>query len=245
MYHTEQMRELVWPTTVVDEPFGSQDFIAPMLRGSSIRICLSAMERALRVESSDFEGWGVFRPTAHGSARLVCRATLAERIRYLHMLPSVQLILCEGQPRCWRGIPANGKDRRFEIDGAIPVYLTEETRLFAEVEARFDGIQCWYERLDIRKDPATAVYLRRALEDLVEPDQLSRAGLTSEEREAYTRAFTTRSFAAEAASPGGTESQVAGVSSVKGPVLQVAGIRLAGEDAPFDLDRLAATRSRE
>jgi hypothetical protein len=137
------------------------------------------------VINSDFVGWGVFRPTSHTTARLVRPASLAERQRYRDLFPKLRVILCGRQGEQWLAVPAHQADSRFRIQGTIPVRLAEEAQLFEVVESRFDGTQCWFERLDLRHDPGTAAYLREALNKMVEPDRLSRPGLTAEERTAY------------------------------------------------------------
>jgi hypothetical protein len=139
----------------------------------------------LKVEPADFEGWGVFRPTSPTRAKLVRPAMLAEQRAYLQLFPLLRLILCARRDEQWLAVPAHQADGRFRITGALPVRLVEEGQIFEVIETRFDGGQCWFERLDPRRDPATAAYLRQALMDLVEPDKLRRPGLTAEERQAY------------------------------------------------------------
>jgi hypothetical protein len=102
------------------------------------------------------------------------------------------LILCLCHESQWLAIPASGADMRFRIEGLIPVRLVEEARLFEIVLSRFDGAHCWYEGPDPRRDPATAAYLREALGAMVEPQHLSRPGLTAEERTAYALNYAPR-----------------------------------------------------
>ncbi|MBV8078197.1 MAG: hypothetical protein JO284_17440, partial [Planctomycetaceae bacterium] len=98
----------------------------------------------------------------------------------------------------WLAIPANRADTRFRIEGLVPVRLVEEAQPFEVLLTRFDGAQCWYEGPDPRRDPATAAFLREALARMVEPEALSRPGLTAEERVAYTLNYLPR-LEAEAA----------------------------------------------
>src|SRR5262249_56845379 len=113
---------------------------------------------ALRVEPTDFEGWGVFKPTSVTAARLARAATVAERQRYLTLFPAERLILCERHEGDWLALPAHQGDRRFRIRGSVLVRLVEEGQPFEVVAARFDGSQAWYEGPDERGDPATAAY---------------------------------------------------------------------------------------
>jgi hypothetical protein len=168
-----------------EEKFLANDFLAPVPRGGQVQVRVAEVVCRLQIEPPDFEGWGVFRPTSHAVARLVRPARLAERQRYLELFPLVRLILCQKAGDQWQAIPAHQGDHRFRFQGTIAVRLVEEAELFEVVECRFDGAQCWFERLDIRRDPGMAAYLRQALGEMLPPDRLSRPGLTAEERSAY------------------------------------------------------------
>jgi hypothetical protein len=165
--------------------FLAGQFLAPVPHGGQVQVRLAGIICELCVEPANFEGWGVFKPLTHSLARLVRPATLAERQRYLRLFPLLRLILCRHEGDQWLATPAHQADSRFRIEGTISVRLVEEAQLFEVIETRFDGGQCWFERLDPRRDPAAAAYLRRSLQDMVEPDQLHRPGLTAEERTAY------------------------------------------------------------
>lgn len=168
-----------------EEQFLSSEFLAPVLRGGEVRVRIAGIACRLRVAPSDFEGWGVFRPTSHASARLARPAGLAERRQYLRLFPLVRLVLCCREDPHWLALPAHQGDRRFRIEGLAPVHLVEEAELFEVVQTRFDGANFWFEGVDARRDPAAAAYLREALNGLVPPDELARPGLTPEERTAY------------------------------------------------------------
>ncbi len=102
------------------------------------------------------------------------------------------MILCLREQDQWLAIPAHRGDTRFRIEGLVPVRLVEEAQLFEVLLTRFDGIQCWYDGPDPRRDPGTAAYLREALGRMVEPGRLSRSGLTAEERAAYVVNYVPR-----------------------------------------------------
>src|SRR5262249_13877559 len=138
-------------------------------------------------------------------------ARLAERQRYLELFPLLRLILCGRDGEQWLGVPAHRADSRVRIQGAVPVRLVEEAQLFEVIETRFDGNLCWFQPLrhrPNRRAPGTAAYLRQALHDMVEPEQLSRPGLTPEERSAYGFSYWPRYEATEAARRDRTEKQL-------------------------------------
>jgi len=185
MAKSRQVHDILNRLAAAEEHFLKNDFLAPMLRRSQVQVRIAGVVCRLRVEPEDFEGWGVFRPISHTAARLLRPASLAERQRYLDLFPKLRVILCGRQGEQWLAVPAHQADCRFRIQGKVPVRLAEEAQLFEVVEGRFDGTQCWFERLDLRRDPGAAAYLREALQKMVEPDHLSRPGLTAEERTAY------------------------------------------------------------
>src|SRR5262249_53955387 len=147
---------------VAEEKFLASDFLAPVLRSGSVQVRIAGVVCRIKVQPDDFEGWGVFRPTSHTTATLVRPARLAERQRYLELFPLLRLILCGRDGEQWLGVPAHRADSRFRMQGAVPVRLVEEAQLFEVIETRFDGNLCWFERLDNRRDPGTAAYLRQA-----------------------------------------------------------------------------------
>lgn len=185
MAKSRNLQDMMNRLAAAEEQFLANDFLAPRLRGSLVRVRVAGVVCQLAVEPPDFEGWGVFHPTSHTAARLVRPARLAERQRYLELFPLLRLILCRRTDGQWLGFPAHQADSRFRIEGLVPVRLVEEAQLFEVVETRFDGSQCWFDRADARRDPGNAVYLRESLRKMVEPDRLDRPGLTAEERTAY------------------------------------------------------------
>jgi hypothetical protein len=168
------------------------EFLAPMMRGGVVRLRIAGVICRFKVKPDDFEGWGVFRPTSPTTAALVRPARLAERRRYLDLLPCLRIIICGRESDCWLAMPAHRGDGRFRIEGMLAVRLVEEVQLFDVVNGRFDGTQCWYDAPDPRSDPGAAAYLRESLSQMVKPERLSRTGLTTEECEAYTFNYVPR-----------------------------------------------------
>jgi hypothetical protein len=208
MASSDQLKEMLNRLAAAEERFVGSDFLAPMLHGGTVQVRIAGVICRLKVEPADFEGWGVFRAVSHTAAQLVRPARLAERQRYLELFPRWRLILCGKEGERWLAIPAHQADTRFRVQGLIPVRLVEEAQLFEVIESRFDGSQCWFERLDARRDPGTAAYLREALNAMVEPDQLVRPGLTSEERTAYGLNYGPRFDAEQAARRDRTEERL-------------------------------------
>lgn len=203
-----------------EERFLASEFLAPVIRGGQVQVRIAGVICSLRIRPSDFEGWGVFRPTSHSEAALVRPAKLAERHRYLELFPLVRLILTDSLDGDWFAVPAHAADSRFKIEGMIPVRLIEDAQLFETIESQFDGVQFWYAGADTRHDPAIAAYLRQQLELLTPPERIHRSGLTAEERAAYALNYWPRYEATEGARRSREEHRLRGALEHAGAELK-------------------------
>jgi len=168
-----------------EQQFLDREFLAPVPRGGEVRVSIGGVHCKIRIEPKDFEGWGVFQPVSHTEALLVRTASLTERRRYLELFPLVRLVVCRREGDRWLGCAASFGDRRFSIDGLVPIELPEAVQVFDVINTRYDGGRFWFDEFDPRHDPGMAVYLRTALAEEVLPEELHRRGLTAEERAAY------------------------------------------------------------
>lgn len=168
-----------------EDEFLSREFLAPAVRGGRVRVRISGVVCEIRIGPMTFEGWGVFRPTSYSEAKLVRRASLAERRAYLDLFPVIRLIICRRAGKTWFGSTASFGDKRIRIDGLVPLQLAEEVQHFDCVRTRYDGSRFWFDDIDMRHDPGASAYLRSALEKQMSPQDLARRGLTAEERAAY------------------------------------------------------------
>jgi hypothetical protein len=184
--------DLIARLAAAEERFLAGEFLAPHLRGRFVQVRIAGVVCRLAVEPDDFHGWGIFRPRSYTVARLIRPARLTERQRYLSLLPLVRLILCERTAAGWLALPASRSDRRFRLSSPVPVHLVEQAQSFETVECRFDGFRFWFDRLDPRRDPATAAYLRQAFHDHLPPAELNRPGMTAEERATYALLYDAR-----------------------------------------------------
>ena len=265
MATSRHIRDLLNRLAADEERLLASDFLAPALRGGVVHVRIAGVVCRFRVEGN-FEGWGVFRPTGTGSARLLRPATLTERRRYLETFPLRRLILCQTERRGWLAWPAHQADHRFAGSDLLPVHLVEEGQSFEIIAARFDGLQCWYDSDEPRGDPSAAPYLREALRKRTPPEQVRRPGLSAEQRTAYALVYGL----VREAERDRTEDRLRGALGHAGAELagyverddgfrveyevdgerhvsligkddltvQVAGICLSGEDSRFDLQSL-------
>ena len=165
--------------------FLAREFLAPVVRGGEVHVRIAGVICMLRVTPADFQGFGVFQPRSATAATLVRRARLAERQAYLRLFPLVRLIVIRFVDGQCRAIAAHRGDARVRLTGAAEVLLAEDVQPFETIQCRFDGARFWFDAADPRRDPAIATYLRKSLADMVPPDDLSRPGMSAEERTAY------------------------------------------------------------
>jgi hypothetical protein len=170
--------------------FRSGEFLAPAVGGGVVAVRVGGVVCRFAAPRG-FRGWGVFRPDGR-RARLVRDATLAERQRYLDLFPRRPTILVRPDGRDWVGWPAHQADARFGRPAPVPVRLVEDGQPFDRVEARFDGVQAWFDRPDDRADAPAAGYLRDALRAMTPTDAVDRPRLSAEERSAYRLAWEAR-----------------------------------------------------
>ena len=175
-----------------EDAFLQREFLAPALRGGMVGVRIGGIHCRIRIDPSNFEGWGIFQPISHTQARLVRQANLSERRVYLELFPLFRQIVCRRDGNTWFGSAASFGDSRLRMEGLAPLQLAEEIQLFDCVRTRYDGSRFWFDEIDMRHDPGTAAYLRSALNDLTSPDDLQRPGLTAEERAAYELNFWQR-----------------------------------------------------
>jgi hypothetical protein len=266
MAKSKKLSDALQRLAVAEQQFLASEFLSPVVSGGQVQVRIAGVVCSVRIQPADFTGWGIFRPHSHTEARLVRRARMAERKRYLELFPLVRLVLVGHREDQWVAVAAHGGDSRFEIKSMVPVRLVEDAQLFEVIETHFDGSQFWYAGPDPRWDPAMANYLREEFGKLTPPDRVQRSGLTAEERFAYGLAFA----ASEEARRSLNERRLRGALAHAGAELkkfverddvytvtytvdgqrhvsavskkdlsvQVAGICLSGEDANFDLHSL-------
>lgn len=168
-----------------EELFLKQQFLAPALPGGQVQVRIGGVVCKVRVQPSDFQGWGIFQPDSHSAARLLRAASMSERRHYLELFPQARLVVCRSAAGECLGSTASFGDSRFQIEGLVPVLLAAGVQPFDVIRTRYDGLRFWFDELDVRHDPAAAAYLRSSLAQQLVPDELERPGLSAEERAAY------------------------------------------------------------
>lgn len=168
--------------------FFDSEFFSPVIRNNPVRIQISGIILTLQVEPKDFQGWGIFQTINQKTARLVEEASISQKQEYLNLYPKFSFVVSNQQDRIL-GILFDQNDSRVKIQGQIPIFLCEDTRLFDTVDARWDGQNFWYECHSSFRSPKIASELRDAFSNEVEPEDIAISGMNPTEKLAYQVAF--------------------------------------------------------
>jgi hypothetical protein len=171
-----------------EQDFFSTEFLSPVLQRQPIRIKIAGIVLNLKVQPDSFEGWGIFESADQKTARFLREPTMIQKQRYLDLYPRFSFIVCNQGKRVF-GIPAHQFDSRIQIQGRVPILLTQEVRLFDCIDVRWDGQNFWYDKPTSGRSVKFATELRDALAQELEAEKLEISGITSEERMAYQLAF--------------------------------------------------------
>ena len=173
-----------------ENKFLQSNFFAPVIKWQPIRVKINSIILSLIVsEPKGFQGFGVFSPADYKTAKFIREPNMAEKQQYFRLFPALRLILCRNSDKQWAGIPVNQADTRFKIQGVVPIQLVDEVQMFDTVKVRFDGQNIWFEQIDSRSNPRTAIYLRESVGKFLDPKKIESSGLTQEERDAYQIAY--------------------------------------------------------
>jgi hypothetical protein len=136
-------------------------------------------------------GWHKFKPVDTKRARLAGKADLSEIESYLRYFDKVRLVLVMKKDDVYMAVPDKTNRLGLFPQELVPVFLTDDTVMdFDRVLARYDGDNLWFESVDMGNAPDKAEHLRTCLETLHDPSKIKYAGLTFEERLAYTLRLT-------------------------------------------------------
>ena len=187
------VRKLIGKLAAQEARLQQTTFLAPCVRGGSVKTRIAGMVYTFTPAPPDAEGWGLFQPLDVERAQWIEEAGLMQVEQYLKLLPVFRMRLAfRLQHRTWLAYPANESDARQRLGDAdpAPVHLVEQADAFEQILARWDGSAWWFEAEDRRADPRFAEALRQALKQETQPEALRHKGLTPEMRAVYSLAFS-------------------------------------------------------
>jgi hypothetical protein len=157
-------------------------FLAPCVRGGTVRTRVDGLVYAFRREPKAFEGWGVFAAESASLARLVAEAEPELIDAYLALFPSARLRLAYRLAGAsWLAYPESESDARPRRRPApVAVHLVDGAGAFDCVVAGWDGSSWWFADLDRAADPVITDAMRAEHAAGTDPGALRIRGLTPE-----------------------------------------------------------------
>lgn len=163
-------------------------FLAPCVRGGSVRTRVANIIYSFAPQPRNFEGWGIFQPVDEKLAAVVDEPSLPQLAEYLKLLKPLRLRLAYAlRGKTWLAYPVNEGDalQRFDFAKPMAVHLVNEGATFEPIIARFDGCSWWFDDYDRRLDPLITETLKKHLKNSTAPEELRFKGVTPEMRSLY------------------------------------------------------------
>lgn len=182
------IRKLIEQLASQEKLLSDTEFLAPCVKGGSVRTYVANIIYTLTPQPRDFEGWGIFRPINNEVAQVLEEPSLPQIAEYLKLLKPLRLrlaYLLQGQT--WLAYPINESDmqQRFGSAKPVAVHLVTEGLAFEPIIARCNGSAWWFDEIDRRAEPQPTVQLREQIKQEISPENVRFAGITPEMRTVY------------------------------------------------------------
>lgn len=170
----------------MEEALQEREFVSPVFNTRLVATQVDGLVYTFKIPQMR-QGWYKFKPVDPQSARSVGEASFLEREQYLSALEKYRVVLVMKHKSVYLAVPEKMNKFRLSFKEPVPVLLPDDSVMdFEQVIVRYDGVNTWFGEPDPSYDPRKGDYLRRSLEELVEPLDLKFSGLTFEEKQAYS-----------------------------------------------------------
>jgi len=162
------------------------EFISPVFYNDTVMTTIDGLIYKFKIKKVN-PGWYKIRPIDYKRAMIVGGADIFEREKYLKCLGKLRLTLAFKQDKVFLAVPDKNNKYQLPPNELLPVLLFDDTVLnFDRVLTRYDGVNLWFESVDMANNPMKSDYLRTSLEKFVDPKRIKYQDLTFEEKLAYT-----------------------------------------------------------
>jgi hypothetical protein len=163
----------------------SGEFISPIFGNDTVVARIEGLIYTFKINKLT-PGWYIFKAKDIKVAAVSRTAELSDKDMYLRALPQVRMHLSFKKEGVYYANPLKNNKFKLQHNLLYPIYLTDDRVMdFDRVVCRYDGVNFWYEDIDMSADPTKAQYLRDSLEKFVMVDKLRFSGLTIEEKTCY------------------------------------------------------------
>lgn len=162
------------------------EFVSPIFNSNIVVTNIDGLVYKFKI-SLGKPGWYKIRPINHSRAVIVGDADFTDREQYLRRLGKLRMTLTLKKDNVFLALPDKDNKYGLPFSELVPVLLFDDSVLdFDRVIVRYDGVNVWFENVDMNNDPVKAEYLRDSLEKYIDPKNIDRPYLTLEEKMAYT-----------------------------------------------------------
>jgi len=189
--HMADIGKLLNQLAALEAQLQDTQFLAPCVRGGSVRAKVAGIVYSFMPKPRKFEGWGIFQPVDSVTAEVVEEPSLHQLGEYLNLLKPLRLrLVYKLQGQTWLAYPVNESDarQRFGRVKPVPVHLVSEGGQFEQIIARVDDRYWWFEEIDRRADPLVMEKLTEQLKQVTAPEEIQFQGMTPEMRTVYQMA---------------------------------------------------------
>jgi len=166
-----------------------KEIISPVFYNTEIVTHIEGLIHLLKIPKTD-PGWYKFKPLNEKEAQLISSANIDEIEKYLKRLPKIRIILVYKKGPIYFGVPIKNNNFGLKMTKLLPIYLSDDMATdFSKCICRYDGLNLWYQEIDIQADLEKSEYLNRAIKKFHNPKYIRFSGLSIEEKIAYKIKF--------------------------------------------------------
>jgi len=163
--------------------------VSPVFNNCQIVTKLSGLLHTFLIRPTE-PGWHRFKPIDLKRADCIGQADFFEVSEYLKLLPKIRITLVFRQGMVYYGVPTKNNKYGFKSSDLVPVLLPGDTATdFSTCLCRFDGMNVWFQSVDVACDLYRVDFLSASLTRQILPEALRCPGLALEERMAYSIRF--------------------------------------------------------
>lgn len=169
------------------DDFLHSTFVSPILHHNFVLVKINGLIYKFKVKNSE-NGWFLLSPISKNSAKIERELKYFEKDEYLSLFPKVYFISLYAKDDILYSYPRGNADVRYGARNITPVLLPDLDVVdnLDVIQARFDGLNYWFEDVDFNSDPIKAEFLRGKISSFAEIEEVRFQGLTPFDKEAYS-----------------------------------------------------------
>lgn len=167
-----------------EQNLAGSSFIAPVVPGGAVRLRVNGLVYTFAVRVRDPQ-WALLRTDDLRTARVVGTPSKAQIRQYAEQLPRLRVLLLEYWDGVRYGLQYSTGSKGLELEGVVPVQLSDNLDVFDVANCCFDGANVWCDSRDDSSSAQRGRQLRNELANMTPPETMRVATSTVTDRLAY------------------------------------------------------------